>query len=107
MQAINRFAFEKKNTHKQTNKLRFLFYVIIYLTDKLAQKSTQLAASAMWEIGLVVYARREHSGRLACIETATKATGIAGLAGNKGAGSRLAFASLFSCYILSFLSFFF
>jgi hypothetical protein len=45
----------------------------------------QVAAVAMWEIGLIVYARREHSGRIANVETASKATGIAGIAGNKGA----------------------
>jgi hypothetical protein len=48
-------------------------------------RSTWWRAVTMWEIGLVVYARREHAGRISGVSTATKATGIAGIAGNKGA----------------------
>jgi hypothetical protein len=37
----------------------------------------------MWEIGLTVFARHSLRSIIGASETATKATGIAGIAGNK------------------------
>lgn len=36
----------------------------------------QVASVQMWEIGLCVYARRVHMGRITAVETASKATGF-------------------------------
>lgn len=57
----------------------------VALARHLGRDFYQLASVSMWEIGLLVYARREHCSRIVGVSTATKATGIAGIAGNKGA----------------------
>jgi hypothetical protein len=64
-----------------------------------------VASVTMWEIGLVVYARREHAGRISGVATATKATGIAGIAGNKGAvGAAFALHQTTFCVVSSHLA---
>jgi hypothetical protein len=63
-----------------------------------------VASVTMWEIGLVVFARREHAGRISGASTATKATGIAGIAGNKGAvGATFAVHQTTFCVVSSHL----